>query len=142
MKHILALLLSLTIAAVAQAAPDEDRYQLTLATLQKIKAVNADLAKAKFKKMDDDDDDNLSAAEFARKLDADPKVKATLAKHGMTSMDFALSAHAIATAGIYLMFEQSMDKKKAASLYASYPKERQANIELLRKNMHYLDAPK
>ncbi len=49
-----------------------------------------------------------------------------------------LAKHALFAAGFYLGFEPGMDKKKAASLYASYPKERQANIELLRKNPQFM----
>lgn len=140
MKNLVALFLVLSIAAFAHAAPDEDRYLLTVANLQKISAVRADLEKAKVKLDDEDDgkDGGKSAAQLAREFDANPKVKAVLAKHGLSSMDAALSMNAIVTAGIYLMFESSMDKKKAASLYASYPKERQANIELLRKNQQLL----
>lgn len=71
-------------------------------------------------------------------IDAHPKAKAVLAKHGMTSMEYSLAVHALFAAGFYLGFESGMDKKKAASLYASYPKERQANIELLRKNPQFM----
>lgn len=141
MKNVIALLLALCIAAFAHAAQDEDKYLLTVANLQKLNAVKADLEKAKVK-VDDDEDDGKdggkSAAQLARELDANPKVKAALAKHGLSSMDAALSMNAVATAAFYLMFEPSMDRKKAAALYASYPKERQANIELLRKNKQLL----
>lgn len=142
MRNLVALFLALCITAFAHAAPDEERYLLTVANLQKINAVKADLEKAKVRLDDDDDGDGKdggkSAAQLARELDANPKVKAVLARHGLSSMDAALSMNAIVTAGIYLMFESSMDKKKAAALYASYPKERQANIELLRKNQQLL----
>ncbi|KIF83487.1 hypothetical protein [Noviherbaspirillum autotrophicum] len=139
MKKLLALLFSLCLAAAAHAAADPDRYLLTVATLQKMEAVNKDLSKLKIsKKSDEDDDDNQSVEEFAKKLDADPRVKAALAKNGMTSMDFSLATYAMFAAGMHLMFESSMDKKKGAALYASYPKERQANIELLRKNPQFM----
>lgn len=139
MKNILALLLSFCLAAAAHAAADADHYLLTPATLKKIEAVNLDLSKANIDKEDDDDGkDNLSPEEFARKLDANPKVKATLARHGISSMDYSLATYAMFAAGMHLMFESSMDKKKGAALYASYPKERQANIELLRKNPQFM----
>lgn len=139
MKKLLALLFSLCLMAAAHAAADPDRYLLTVATLQKMEAVNKDLSKLKIsKKSDEDDDDNQSVEEFAKKLDADPRVKAALAKNGMTSMDFSLATYAMFAAGMHLMFESSMDKKKGAALYASYPKERQANIELLRKNPQFM----
>jgi hypothetical protein len=138
MKKIFALLFSLCLFTSANAAADPDRYLLTTATLQKMEAVNKDLSKINFKDKKDDDDDNLSVEEFARKLDADPRVKAALAKNGMTSMDFSLATYAMFAAGMHLMFESSMDKKKGAALYASYSKERQANIELLRKNPQFM----
>lgn len=141
MKKILAVLLSLCIFSFAHAAPDPDRYLLTTSTLQKLKAINADAEKLKIKGLDDgkdEDDGGESVEDFAKAIDADPKAKAVVAKHGMTSMEFALAVHAVFAAGFYLAFEPSMDKKKAASLYASYPKERQANIELLRKNPQFM----
>ncbi|RJG04903.1 hypothetical protein D3870_01665 [Noviherbaspirillum cavernae] len=139
MKQLLAALLSLAIFSFAHAAADPDRYLLNVATLQKIKAVNVELSKANLKGLDDDDgNDDKSVEEMARELDSHPKVKASLARHGLTSMEYAMSMHAILAAATYLMFESSMDKKKAASLFASYPKERQANIELLRKNAQHL----
>jgi hypothetical protein len=71
---------------------------------------------------------------IARKVDADPKVKAMLAKHGISSMEYALSVHAMLHAGMYLMFENSMPKPKAVELFNGYTKAQQANIELLRKS--------
>lgn len=138
MKKLLALLLSLCLAAAAHAAADAERYLLTPATLKKMEAVNLEVSKAKVDKEDDGEYDNLSPEEFARKLDANPKAKAALAKHGMSSLDYSLATYAMIAAGMHLMFEPSMDKKKAASLYASYTKERQANIELLRKNPQFM----
>ena len=71
---------------------------------------------------------------IARKIDADPKLKALLAKHGMSSMDYALSVHAMLHAGMYLMFENSMPNPKAVELFNGFKKAQQANIELLRKS--------
>lgn len=142
MKKILATLLSMCIFSFAHAAPDADRYVLTTSTLQKLKAINADVEKLKLKDLDNDedeeDDGGKSVEDFAKAIDAHPKAKAVLAKHGMTSMEYSLAVHALFAAAFYLGFEPSMDKKKAASLYASYPKERQANIELLRKNPQFM----
>ena len=44
------------------------------------------------------------------------------------------AAHAMLHAGMFLMFEQSMPKPKAAELFNGYTKAQQANIELLRKS--------
>jgi len=139
MKKLATLILSFAFFSLSHAAADPDRYLLTPVTLKKMHAVNQDLEKANIKEEDDDEDDkNLSVEEFARLLESNPKAKAVLAKNGISSMDYALATYAMVAAGMHLMFEPSMDKKKIPSLIASYPKERQANIELLRKNPQYL----
>jgi hypothetical protein len=79
-----------------------------------------------------DRDDSVEG--IARKVDADPKLKALLAKHGISSTEYALSVHAMLHAGMYLMFESSMPKPKATELYSGYTKAQQANIELLRNS--------
>jgi hypothetical protein len=79
-----------------------------------------------------DRDDSVEG--IARKVDADPKLKALLARHGISSTDYALSVHAMLHAGMYLMFESSMPKPKATELYSGYTKAQQANIELLRNS--------
>jgi hypothetical protein len=71
---------------------------------------------------------------FRSGLKCQPQAKALLARHGFTPHSYALTAMALFQAGFYLAMEPSMDKKKGAALLASYPKETQANIELLRKN--------
>ncbi|GAB3552806.1 hypothetical protein GCM10027343_38850 [Noviherbaspirillum agri] len=140
MKKLAALILSLAFISVSHAAADPDRYLLTPVTLKKMHAVTQDLEKANIEEQDDEDDKDLSVEEFARLLESNPKAKAVLAKNGISAMDYALATYAMLAAGLHLMFEPSMDKKKIPALLASYPKERQANIELLRKNPQYLKA--
>jgi hypothetical protein len=79
-----------------------------------------------------DKDDSVEG--IVRKIEADPRLKALLARHGISSLDYAMSMHAMLHAGMYLMFESSMPKPKAAELLSGYTKAQQANIELLRKS--------
>jgi len=123
--------------SVSHAAADADRYLLTNSTLQKMHAVNTDLEQANIKEESADNDD-MSVEEFARLLESHPKAKAVLAKHGLSAMEYALATYATIAAAMHLMFEPSMDKKKIPALIASYPKERRANIALLRKNPQYM----
>jgi hypothetical protein len=136
----------------AWAAPDPAEFRLTPELLRKFEAIDAEgkrLAKAEEdddSEADDDDADEADAddadedkdeetvEDMARKMESEPQVKALLARHGMTPMQFALSAHALLHAGMYLAFEDAMDKQKAAELYRGYTKAQQANIELLRKS--------
>ena len=161
-KTLLACLILLGLQLPATAAPDPAQFRITEELLRKLKATDdeakklaAASRKAKSKKAredddsaeDEDEDDADDAADdpksgrsdkddsvegIARKVDADPKLKALLAKHGLSSMDYAMSVHAMLHAGMYLMFESSMPKPKATELYNGYTKAQQANIELLR----------
>jgi hypothetical protein len=131
----------------ASAAPDPAEFRLTPELLRKFEAVDAE-GKRLFKAEEEDDDEDAGDEDddeeddakdqtvegMAAKLAADPKIKALLARHGLTPMEFALSAHALLHAGMYLAFEQAMDKQKAAELLRGYTKTQQANIELVRKS--------
>ncbi len=137
----------------AWAAPDPAEFRLTPELLRKFEAINAEgqrLAEAEGDDAEEDEGDDADDADdgaeededdkdqtiegMARKMESEPEVKALLARHGVTPMQFALSAHALLHAGMYLAFEESMDKQKAAELYRGYTKAQQANIELLRKS--------
>ena len=160
-KTLLACLILFGVNLGALAAADPAQYRLTSEMLRKLEATDAEarkMAEASRKPGagdEDDEDENEEADDdegsneddragkrdkddsvegIARKLDADPKLKALLAKHGISSMDYAMSVHAMLHAGMYLMFEQSMPKPKAAELFNGYTKAQQANIELLRKS--------
>lgn len=161
-KTLLACLILLGLQMPATAAADPAQFRLTEELLRKLQATDSEAKKlaaasrkAKPGKAQDDgedagdedaddedesDDDVKSGKSdkddsvegIARKVDADPKLKALLAKHGLSSMDYAMSVHAMLHAGMYLMFESSMPKQKAAELYNGYTKAQQANIDLLR----------
>ena len=134
-QHICAaLLLSLTMAAgAAHAADDAANFLLTPALLNKMKAMEAEVQKQKGGKEDDDDTpEPQTVTELARALEKDKFAKAAMAKHGVSSREMASATFAMLHAAMYVMFEQSMDKKKAAQLLAGYTKEQQANVALVR----------
>jgi hypothetical protein len=122
------------VAAATAAGADPARHALSVPMLEKLKAATEDLKKNVPEKDGEDSGDHETVEELAKALDARPGVKPVLARHGFTSQSYALTVLAVFQAGMYLGMEPSMDKKKAAALLASYPKETQANIELLRKN--------
>lgn len=130
--------LALALASPAMAAPlDASHYQLTPAVLAKMKAMEAEGKKLNLKDDDKDDDHDdgkkdESIEGMIKKLDADPRAKALIAKHGMTTKEFAMATMAAFHAGFYVMMESAMEKKGAADLYKSYTKEQQANIQLFR----------
>jgi hypothetical protein len=164
LKSLLACLFLLGINLSASAAPDPAQYRLTDEMLLKLQATDDESKRLQAaarksrpggKEHDDEEDeeyeedeedeeeddradakgkDDDSVEGIARKIDADPKIKALLAKHGISSMDYALSMHAMLHAGMFLMFESSMPKPKADELFNGYTKAQQANIELLRKS--------
>ena len=148
------LVIAFALHGTARAAPDPAQYRLTVEALRTLEAIDAESKQAAAGRNgeesddaeddnddDDSDDDKDATVEgIARKVDANPQLKAALARKGMSGMDFALTFHAVLHAGMYLAFEDSMDKQKAAELYRSYSKAQQANIELLRK--HHKQAGK
>lgn len=161
-KTLLACLILLGINLPAAAAADPAQHRVTSETLRKLEAIDAEAKKiaaaskkakgkeedAEAEDQDDQDEQDEAQADkaggksdkddsvegIARKIDADPRLKALLAKHGLSSTDYALTVHAMLHAGMYLMFEGSMPKPKATELYNGYTKAQQDNIELLRKS--------
>ncbi|VXC66354.1 hypothetical protein [Massilia sp. 9I] len=120
--------------AGANAAEPEEHFQLTPALLAKLKAAAPDIKKLEKKDEDaKDGKDKLSAEDFARVLDKEPRAKAVLAKHGLGTREFALSTYAMLHAGMFVGLEPSMNKKQAADMLASFTKEQRANVALLRK---------
>lgn len=123
-------------ASHVKAADPEERFLLTPALLAKMKAAGPEL-----KKLEKDDDEerddgksnNMSVDEFARVLDKEPRAKAVLAKHGLSTREFALTSYAMLHAGMFVGLEPTMNKKQAAEMLAKFTKEQRANVELLRK---------
>lgn len=121
----------------ANAAEPEERFQLTPALLAKLKAATPDIKK--LEKADDEDEGkdgkgrNLSATDFMKVLDKEPRARAVLAKHGISTREFAMSTYAMMHAGMFVALEPSMNKKQAAEMLAGFTREQQANVALLRK---------
>ncbi|MFL6660109.1 MAG: hypothetical protein ACJ8GW_18640 [Massilia sp.] len=137
-KHILpaAFACVMLLSAPAYAAEDATHFQLSMALIQKLQAAEADMKMqqkpgAPQAEPEVDPDKSIEAA--IRKVDRDTLTSAALAKNGLTSRDFVLSAHALLHAGTFVSQESTMDKLKSATLYSSYTPEQQANIDLIRK---------
>ena len=126
--------------AAGQTTPPEEfqRFAFTQPMLEKYMAAGQELKKLPKPKERKESKDDPSVDEIARELDTTPGVKPILAKYGFTSRNYALATLAMFNAGFYLAMEPSMDKKGSKELFASYPKELQANIELLRKNPQFM----
>lgn len=121
-------------ATHASAADPEERFLLTPSLLTKLKAAAPELKKLDKKERDDEDEkDNPTAEEYARMLDKEPRARAILARHGMSTREFALTTYAMMHAGMFVGLEASMNKKQAAEMQAGFTKEQRANIALLRK---------
>jgi hypothetical protein len=128
-----ALVCLLLLSAPARAAQDASHFQLTPALMDKLKSAEADM-KA-LQKPDDqepevDPDQSIDAA--IRKIDQDGPTAAVLARHGLSSRELVLSAHALLHAGTFVAMEKTIEQQKSAELYKGYTKEQQANIELIR----------
>lgn len=123
-------------ASHVKAADPEEKFLLTPALLAKMKAAGPELKKLE-KDEDEEKDDgksnNMSAEEFTRVLDKEPRAKAILAKHGLSTREFALTSYAMLHAGMFVGLEPTMNKKQAAEMLTKFTKEQRANIELLRK---------
>lgn len=129
-----ALLLCATHAGAAGAAGPEERFLLTPAMLAKLKAAAPELKKLdKRDEEEDDGKDSPSVDDYVRVLDKEPRAKAILARHGMSTRQFALTVFAMTHAGMFVGLEPHMNKKQAAEMLASFTKEQRANIALLRK---------
>lgn len=148
--------LSRTIAAVCLAAGiacsgaagaaklDPDHYLITKETMARMQAIEAEFDKAGYKPLDKDEDqderdrkkggknDNPSPEELVREIESNREAMAALKRHGLTSRDFALTSFALLHAGIYVMFEDTMEKKGAADMLARFTKEQRANVALVR----------
>lgn len=127
----MALLLSLTSVWAAGPA-DPAHFRLTPALLDRMEAVTAEANKQPGAKKEEDDDneaDAESVEDIARKLDANPRTRALLARHGLTSIEFATGTLAAMHAGMALAMEKAPGAAKQAQGFT--PAQR-ANIELLR----------
>ena len=132
-----ALSLSMLLSAPALAAPADEvaNFVVTPALLKKLE--NAERESKLLKRDNDDEDDDSDSGEQTvesaiKKLERDPRARALLAKHGISSREMVLASFAMLHAGFYVMMEKSMDKQKAAQAYNGYTKAQKANIVLMR----------
>ncbi|EER61259.1 conserved hypothetical protein [Acidovorax delafieldii 2AN] len=114
----------------ASAAPAE-RFRLTPALLDRMEAVQA-ASQAIAHDSEDQDVDAQSVEELARALEADPRIRSLLARHKITSTDYAAAVFAAVHAGAFLAMESAARKKDLAAALASFTPEQRANIEVLR----------
>lgn len=118
----------------AWAAADPATFRLTPALLDRMEAATAEAAKLpqpKKKAGDDEDDgeDAESIEDLARKLDADPRVRAILKRHGISATEYATATFAALHAGMALAVEKAPGAAKQAQNFT--PAQR-ANVEVMR----------
>ena len=120
--------------APAVAAEDPSRYLLTPALIDKLRAAEMDMkALATPDEPASDDSGDRSIEASIRKFETDAPTVAVLSRHGLTSRDLVLSAHALLHAGMHVSMEASMDKKKSAGMLKGYTREQKANVALVRE---------
>ncbi|MFT3663862.1 hypothetical protein [Piscinibacter sp.] len=137
---LLAAALVATTAGSAWAAGGTDpaRFRLTPALLERMEAATAEVRKlpqapAKADADDGDDEDESEAEsvdDIARKLDADPRVRAALARHGLSSREYATAVLAALHAGMALATE----KAAAPGTARNFTPEQRANVEVMREH--------
>ncbi len=127
------LALCMTLSTAAAAAADPSRFLLTPALMAKMKALEAETAKAGQEDDGGDGVDVKTVEDLQRKIDGTPALRQLVAGHGITSRDYALAMFAALHAGLHMGFENAMGKKGAAEAMAGYTKEQRANIDLMRK---------
>ena len=138
----IALVLCAALAATLFLPADEARasngmdpahFRLTPALLDRMNAVAAELQDTPEVDADDDEDEQdddaaESVDDIARKLDAQPEVRAALARHQLSSQEYVSATFAALHAGMYLAMEKSADPQALAS----FTPEQRANIEAMR----------
>lgn len=128
------LALCMTCSGAALAAADPSRFLLTPALMTKMKTLEAETAKTAEHEDDGDDAAGVRTVEdLQRKIDGTPALRQLLARHGLTSREYAMAMFAALHAGMHVGFENAMGKKGAADAMAGYTKEQRANVDLIRK---------
>jgi hypothetical protein len=117
--------------ARAAGGSDPSTFRLSADLLDRMEAVAAELGPHKRPDADEDDEDDADAEsveDLARKLDADPRVRAALARHGLGSREYATAVLAALHAGMVLATEAARGGKTMPGLTP----EQRANVEVLR----------
>lgn len=120
--------------AVAAGAANPEKFRLTPVLLDRLESLQAS-SEAVAAIGEEEDLDAQSVEDLARKLDADPRIRALLARHRISSQEYATAVFAMLHAGMYLAMESTADKKARAAAMASFTPEQRANIELLRRRI-------
>lgn len=123
--------------AQAAGGADPAAFRLNPALMDRMDALSADLkhvppAAGGGSDGEDGDEDAESVADIARKLDAHPPVRAALARHKLTSTEYATAVLARLHAGMYLATEPGMKPPQRTAALASFTPEQRANIDLVR----------
>lgn len=132
MSAFAAAMLSLTLAVPAFAAADPGQYVLTQSVYSKIKAMEPELKKLEKNEQDDDGEDLDTVEDIVKMIDSKPAAKALLARHGLSSKEYALAMLAMVHAGFAVAAESMMDQKAIAKAMAGYTKAQQQNIVFMR----------
>ncbi|GAB2461952.1 hypothetical protein GCM10027082_11350 [Comamonas humi] len=131
--HLRALALGIACACALTAhAAEPEKFKLTPVLLDRMQVLQTE-ADAMGKGQAERDVDAQSVAELARELDADPRIRALLAKHRISSGDYASAVFAMLHAGTFLAMEPTLGKRDWSAALAKFTPEQRANIELLRK---------
>ena len=120
--------LALLITHTSAWAADPATFRLTPALMDRMDKVAAELKHLPQQDGDDDDGDAQSIQDIARKLDAHPQVRAALARHGLTSREYATAMLAALHAGMALAVEKAPGAKSGQG----FTPEQRANVEVLR----------
>lgn len=112
-----------------------ETFRLTSALLDRMQAVQIEAEGMGKGAAAEADGDAGTAQEMARALEADPRIRALLAKHRISSADYAQGAFAVLHAGLFVaMSANSTAQQQAAALRTFTPTQR-ANIELMRQRL-------
>ena len=133
LRHFICALALSTASTGLWASPTAhpERFRLTPALLQRMEAVQA-ASQAMAQDGADQDVDAESVEDLARKLESDPRIRSLLARHRITTADYATAVFATIHAATFLAMESAARRQDLAAALASFTPEQRANIELLR----------
>lgn len=127
-------------SAWAAGTADPDTFRLSPALLDRMEAVAAELRSVPKTRYDerDDEDEAESVEDIARKLDADPHIRAALTRHGLTSREYAAATLALLHAHMALAVEKAPGAKAGQQKFT--PVQR-ANLALVRARQQARKQP-
>lgn len=129
---VFAALFTAMLSGLALGADESAEFRLTAAVVDRLEAIEAE----REGEDDNGDDDYAAAADidaFAARIEANPRDRELLNRHGMKPREFAVAALAMVHAAAFLAVEEHIEQAQAAELLAGYTPAQRANIELLRR---------